>query len=106
MNDGVEWRVVSPKATLSKDAVPVYENMILMTFDLMYAALIEDDPVNADIERLIPSDPVFRSVDNQSIFVQNLSSGMHEYFPVSRVTIIRSKTNVYYCLNFFTLVLM
>lgn len=93
LNDGVHFRIVSTQANVSKyvnNAVPAYENLVYLTFDLMHTAFLPDAELNNidDMNQLIPENPKFECIASQSLVVQNLSSGFHEYFPVCRYIIL------------------
>lgn len=60
-----------------------------MKFDLLYAPFKEEDPalpkvdLMRDVHKLIPDDPVYSIVATQNIIIENASSGIHSYYPVS-----------------------
>lgn len=100
LNDGVHWRLTVPSTQLSKIDVegssidqlgPHCSELLHLKFDLLFAAFAPEDPsqpkadLMSEIDRLVPSDPVFTVVATQNLVIENASSGIHSYYPVREI---------------------
>lgn len=97
LNDGVHWRLTLPACSLPEPTDepsdsnwgPKCSQLLHMKFDLLYAPFKEEDPalpkvdLMRDVHKLIPDDPVYSIVATQNIIIENASSGIHSYYPVS-----------------------
>jgi hypothetical protein len=87
LNDGVHWKFTLSNAIINSNEELFFNHELLhLKFNLLYASLIEDedgvgDLLN-DVDRFIPENPNFKIIATQNIFLQKITSGVHEYFPV------------------------
>ena len=50
----------------------------------MHTSLIDNPLIDIlkNVEQLLPEDPTFQSISQQTLIIQKLASGIHEYYPV------------------------
>lgn len=77
---------------LSNDHIGPHCNALLhLKFDLLFAPFVTEDPAlpKADlmheIGKLVPPNPIFTVVATQNLVIENASSGIHSYYPVSQL---------------------